>query len=153
MNALVLQLAGPRQPRGERSAPTPDRDTASFPTRSALLGALDTAQSITHQDTGALHRYAALEFTAWVDRPGGRLVDDHTTGGRQPNNQTAATRGGRDSRHAHHVRRSPLFHPARPQPQPAPAPPHRRTFPLAPGHRPRTLPTNLIDYAMKEAAA
>ncbi|MEU0741160.1 type I-E CRISPR-associated protein Cas5/CasD [Streptomyces sp. NPDC006134] len=153
MNALVLRLAGPVQPRDERSALTPGRDTASFPTRAALLCALDTAQSIPHQDTGALHHYAALEFTVQVDRPGGRLVDHQTTGGGQPNNQTAAARGGRGSRHAHRVRRSLLLHPARPQPQPAPAPPHRRTFPLAPGHRPRTLPTNLIDYAMKEAAA
>jgi hypothetical protein len=124
-----------------------------FPTRSALLGAFATAQSITHQDTGALHRYAALEFTAQVDRPGGRLVDYHTTGGGQPSNQTPATRGGRGNRHAHRVRRSPLLHPTRPQPQPAPAPQHRRTFPLTPGYRPHTLPTKLFDYAMKEAAA
>jgi CRISPR system Cascade subunit CasD len=152
VNALALRLAGPMQPRGERSAFIPARVTASFPTRSVLLGAFATAR-ITHQDTGALHRYAALEFTVQVDRPGGRIVDHHTTGGGQPNNQTAAARGGRGSRHAHRVRRSPLLRPTRPQPLPAPAPPHRGTFPLAPGHRRRTLPTNLIDYAMKEAAA
>jgi hypothetical protein len=41
------------QTGGERSAFTPDGDTAPSPRRSALLGALAAAQGITHQDTGA----------------------------------------------------------------------------------------------------
>ncbi|MFF8997475.1 hypothetical protein ACF1GW_10245 [Streptomyces achromogenes] len=102
MNALALRLAGPRQPQGERSALTPHRDTTSLPTRSAPLGAFDTAQSVTHQDTGAFHRYAA---------------------GSSPCGWTGPAAG------------SPT------------------TFPLAPDYRPRTLPTKLSDYAMKEAAA
>ncbi|MCL3992403.1 MULTISPECIES: hypothetical protein [Streptomyces] len=101
MNALALRLAGPRQPRGERPALTPDRDTASLPTRSTLLGPFGTAQSVTHQDTGAFHRYAARSSPyGWTGPAAGSST----------------------------------------------------TFPLAPD-RPRTLPTKLSDYAMKEAAA
>ncbi|MFF5370062.1 type I-E CRISPR-associated protein Cas5/CasD [Streptomyces sp. NPDC013187] len=115
---------------GERSAFTPDGDTAPSPRRSALLGALAAAQGITYQDTGALDRYAALEFTVRVDRPGGRR-----------------------SRRAHRVRHAPLLRPARPQLRTMPAPPHRGTLLPAPGYRPHTLPTKLVHYAMKEGAA
>ncbi|MEU4486813.1 type I-E CRISPR-associated protein Cas5/CasD [Streptomyces purpurascens] len=128
-NGLALRLAGPMQSGGERSAFSPDGDTAASPRRSALLGALATAQGITHQDTGALDRYAALEFTVRVDRPGGRR-----------------------SRRAHRVRNSPLLRPARPQLRTPPAPPHQETLLPAPGYR-LHMPTKLIHYAMKEAAA
>ncbi|MFJ9662147.1 type I-E CRISPR-associated protein Cas5/CasD [Streptomyces griseoflavus] len=63
MNRLVPRLAAPMQSGGEHSVFTPDGDTAPFPRRSALLGALAATQGITRQDTGALDRYAALEFT------------------------------------------------------------------------------------------
>ncbi len=130
VNGLVLQLAGPTQSEGERSAFTPDGDTAPSPRRSALLGALAAAQGITRQDTDALDRYATLEFTVRVDRPGGRR-----------------------SRRAHRVRHAPLLRPTRPQLRTTPALPHRETLLPAPGYRPHTSPTKLIHYAMKEAAA
>ncbi|WP_255311295.1 type I-E CRISPR-associated protein Cas5/CasD [Streptomyces viridosporus] len=126
----MLQLAGPTQSEGERSAFTPDGDTAPSPRRSALLGALAAAQGITRQDTDALDRYATLEFTVRVDRPGGRR-----------------------SRRAHRVRHAPLLRPTRPQLRTTPALPHRETLLPAPGYRPHTSPTKLIHYAMKEAAA
>jgi CRISPR-associated Cas5-like protein len=129
-NRPVLRLAGPMQSRGERKAFTPDGDTAPLPRRSALLGTLAAAQGITHQDTGALDRYEALEFTVRVDRPGGRR-----------------------SRRAHRVRHSPLPRPARLQLRLTPAPPHQGMLLTAPGYRPHTLPTKLVHYAMKEAAA
>ncbi|MFJ8650271.1 type I-E CRISPR-associated protein Cas5/CasD [Streptomyces sp. NPDC093546] len=94
MSGLLLRLAGPLQSWGERSAFSPDRDTAPFPTRSALTGMLAAAQGIPRHDTAALERYAALDFTVRVDRPGVRLVDYHTAGGGQPKERTAATSGG-----------------------------------------------------------
>ncbi|MGG2460585.1 type I-E CRISPR-associated protein Cas5/CasD [Streptomyces sp. RGM 3693] len=94
MTGLVLRLAGPLQSWGERSAFTPERDTAPFPTRSALIGMFAAAEGIARHDTAALQRYAALEFTVRIDRPGARLVDYHTVGGGQPKEKTAATSGG-----------------------------------------------------------
>ncbi|MGD3109456.1 type I-E CRISPR-associated protein Cas5/CasD [Streptomyces sp. YGL11-2] len=94
MTGLLLRLAGPLQSWGERSMFTADRDTAPFPTRSALIGMFAAAQGITRHDTAALHRYAALEFTVRIDRPGVRLIDYHTVGGGQPKEKTAATSGG-----------------------------------------------------------
>ncbi|MDX2821577.1 type I-E CRISPR-associated protein Cas5/CasD [Streptomyces ipomoeae] len=94
MSGLLLRLAAPLQSWGERSAFTPDRDTAPFPTRSALIGMFAAAEGIPRHDTGALDRYSALEFTVRVDRPGTRLVDYHTVGGGQPKEKTAATSGG-----------------------------------------------------------
>ncbi|MFF4509085.1 type I-E CRISPR-associated protein Cas5/CasD [Streptomyces sp. NPDC001401] len=94
MSGLLLRLAGPLQSWGERSAFTPDRDTAPFPTRSALTGMFAAAEGIHRHDTAALEHYRALEFTVRVDRPGTRLVDYHTVGGGQPKEKTAATSGG-----------------------------------------------------------
>ncbi|MFE0928978.1 type I-E CRISPR-associated protein Cas5/CasD [Streptomyces mutabilis] len=90
-----------------------------------LLGVLAAAQSITGQDTSALNHHAAPEFSVRTDRPDGRLFDYHPPRGDQLNNQNATTRDARRNRHAHRV----------------------------PGYRPHTLPTTLIDYATKEAAA
>jgi CRISPR system Cascade subunit CasD len=94
VNGLLLRLAGPLQSWGERSAFTPQRDTAPFPTRSALIGMFAAAQGIGRDDTRALEQYTDLEFTVRVDRPGLPLVDYHTVGGGQPKDQTAATSGG-----------------------------------------------------------
>ncbi|MEV5434459.1 type I-E CRISPR-associated protein Cas5/CasD [Streptomyces sp. NPDC052682] len=96
MSGLVLRLAGPLQSWGERSAFTPERDTAPFPTRSAIVGMFAAAEGIPRHDTAALGRYTALEFTVRVDRPGLRLVDYHTVGGGQPKDKTAATSGGKN---------------------------------------------------------
>ena len=94
MNGLLLRLAGPLQSWGERSAFSPQRDTAPFPTRSALIGMFAAAQGIGRDDTLALEQYTDLEITVRVDRPGQPLVDYHTVGGGQHKDQTAATSGG-----------------------------------------------------------
>ncbi|MEU2900635.1 type I-E CRISPR-associated protein Cas5/CasD [Streptomyces sp. NPDC001273] len=93
MSGLLLRLAGPLQSWGERSAFASVRDTAPFPTRSALIGMFAAAEGI-GRDGGGLDRYEDLRFTVRVDRPGIRLVDYHTVGGGFPKNRTAATSGG-----------------------------------------------------------
>lgn len=93
MSGLLLRLAGPLQSWGERSAFASVRDTALFPTRSALVGMFAAAEGI-GRDEGGLDRYQDLRFTVRVDRPGIRLVDYHTVGGGFPKNRTAATSGG-----------------------------------------------------------
>ncbi|MFF2101741.1 type I-E CRISPR-associated protein Cas5/CasD [Streptomyces sp. NPDC058202] len=93
MSGLLLRLAGPLQSWGERSAFNPVRDTASFPTRSALVGLFAAAEGI-GRDDGGLDRYDTLRITVRVDRPGIRLTDYHTVGGGQPKARTAATSGG-----------------------------------------------------------
>ncbi|MFI1393237.1 type I-E CRISPR-associated protein Cas5/CasD [Streptomyces griseoaurantiacus] len=93
MSGLVLRLAGPLQSWGERSAFTPVRDTAPFPTRSALIGLFAAAEGIGRGD-GGIDRYDSLQITVRVDRPGTRIVDYHTVGGGMPKARTAATSGG-----------------------------------------------------------
>ncbi|MFF5538631.1 type I-E CRISPR-associated protein Cas5/CasD [Streptomyces cinerochromogenes] len=93
MSGLLLRLAGPLQSWGERSAFTPVRDSAPFPTRSALTGILAAAEGLGRDDAG-IDAYDSLQFTVRVDRPGVRLVDYHTVGGGFPKAQTAATSGG-----------------------------------------------------------
>ncbi|MFI6019028.1 type I-E CRISPR-associated protein Cas5/CasD [Streptomyces sp. NPDC051287] len=94
MNGLLLRLAGPLQSWGERSPFAPDRDTAPFPTRSALTGMFAAAEGIPRHNTAALDPYTALELTVRIDRPGHPLVDYHTAGGGRPKDQTPATSGG-----------------------------------------------------------
>jgi CRISPR system Cascade subunit CasD len=69
------------------------RDTAPFPTRSALIGLFAAAEGIGRGD-GRLDRYDSLRITVRVDRPGIRIVDYHTVGGGMPKARTAATSGG-----------------------------------------------------------
>ncbi|WP_435224322.1 type I-E CRISPR-associated protein Cas5/CasD [Streptomyces sp. Tue6028] len=92
MSGLLLRLAGPLQSWGERSAFTPVRDTAPFPTRSALTGLFAAAEGIGRGDS--IDDYHALQITVRVDRPGLRLTDYHTVGGGQPKARTAATSAG-----------------------------------------------------------
>ncbi len=92
MSGLLLRLAGPLQSWGERSAFTPVRDTAPFPTRSALIGMFAAAEGIGRGQS--LDRYQDLRLTVRVDRPGVRLVDYHTAGGGFPKDRTAATSAG-----------------------------------------------------------
>ncbi|MGW0995313.1 type I-E CRISPR-associated protein Cas5/CasD [Streptomyces sp. NPDC002523] len=94
MSGLILRLAGPLQSWGERSAFSPVRDTAPFPTRSALTGLFAAAEGIGRDDAGGLDRYRPLRFTVRVDRPGTPLVDYHTVGGGLPKARTVATSGG-----------------------------------------------------------
>lgn len=93
MSGLLLRLAGPLQSWGERSVFTPVRDTAPFPTRSALIGMFAAAQGLGRSD-GGLEWYQDVRLTVRVDRPGVRLVDYHTVGGGFPKARTAATSGG-----------------------------------------------------------
>nr|WP_202519469.1 type I-E CRISPR-associated protein Cas5/CasD [Streptomyces sp. SID1034] len=87
-----MRLAGPLQSWGERSAFT-HRDSAPFPTRSALIGMFAAAEG--RPRGSSLLPYADLQFTIRVDRPGQRLVDYHTVGGGYPDHLTAATSGGK----------------------------------------------------------
>jgi CRISPR system Cascade subunit CasD len=93
VSGLLIRLAGPLQSWGERSAFTPERDTAPFPTRSALIGMFAAAEGIGRGDAG-LEKYRELRLTVRVDRPGTRLIDYHTVGGGFPKDRTAATSGG-----------------------------------------------------------
>ncbi|MEU8653735.1 type I-E CRISPR-associated protein Cas5/CasD [Streptomyces sp. NPDC048737] len=93
MNAILLRLAGPLQSWGERSAFTAVRDTAPFPTRSALIGLFAAAEGIGRDDT-LPDDYDHLRLTVRVDRPGVRVIDYHTVGGGLPKARTAATSGG-----------------------------------------------------------
>ncbi|MBM9624691.1 type I-E CRISPR-associated protein Cas5/CasD [Streptomyces zhihengii] len=93
MSGFLLRLAGPLQSWGERSAFAPVRDTAPFPTRSALIGMFAAAEGIGRHD-GGLDRYQDLHLTVRVDRPGVRLIDYHTAGGGFPKERTPATSAG-----------------------------------------------------------
>ncbi|MFB8020824.1 type I-E CRISPR-associated protein Cas5/CasD [Streptomyces rubiginosohelvolus] len=94
MSGLLLRLAGPLQSWGERSAFTPVRETAPFPTRSALVGMFAAAEGIARGDTAGLKKYAQVRLTVRIDRPGTLLEDYHTVGGGFPKERTAATSGG-----------------------------------------------------------
>ncbi|MFF1560981.1 type I-E CRISPR-associated protein Cas5/CasD [Streptomyces sp. NPDC058279] len=94
MTGLLLRLAGPLQSWGERSAFTPMRDTAGFPTRSGLIGMFAAAQGLARG--ASLNQYDALEITVRIDRPGVLLTDYHTVGGGMPTHLTAATSGGKN---------------------------------------------------------
>ncbi|MFE8911079.1 type I-E CRISPR-associated protein Cas5/CasD [Streptomyces globisporus] len=94
MSGLLLRLAGPLQSWGERSAFTPVRETATFPTRSALIGMFAAAEGLPRSDTAGLKKYEQVRLTVRVDRPGTLLEDYHTVGGGFPKERTAATSGG-----------------------------------------------------------
>ncbi|WP_262386863.1 type I-E CRISPR-associated protein Cas5/CasD [Streptomyces sp. TRM49041] len=89
---MLLRLAGPLQSWGERSAFNTERDSAAFPTRSALIGMFAAAQGLNREHD--LSRYRDLSLIVRVDRPGTRLVDYHTVGGGLPKEQTLVTAGG-----------------------------------------------------------
>lgn len=92
MSGIILRLAGPLQSWGERSA-FGERDSAAFPTRSGLIGLLESAQG--HPRGHKLDDYREVEFTIRVDRPGVRLVDFHTIGGGLPTPWTVPTAAGK----------------------------------------------------------
>ncbi|MFD9099342.1 type I-E CRISPR-associated protein Cas5/CasD [Streptomyces collinus] len=89
-----MRLAGPLQSWGEHSAFSRNRDTASFPTRSGIIGMCAAAEGIARDDKQALASYQELQFVIRVDRPGKRLIDYHTVGGGQPKELTAAASAG-----------------------------------------------------------
>ncbi|MFF3403549.1 type I-E CRISPR-associated protein Cas5/CasD [Streptomyces sp. NPDC002659] len=99
MNGLLLRLAGPHMAFGEYNA-FHYRDTAPFPTRSALIGMFAAADGRPRDtaltpdpDTGAVP-YADLVFTVRIDRPGTRHTDFHTAGGGRPRQQGLRTSSG-----------------------------------------------------------
>ncbi|MFK0172603.1 type I-E CRISPR-associated protein Cas5/CasD [Streptomyces sp. NPDC090306] len=88
---LLLRLAGPLQSWGEHSHFN-DRDTLSFPSRSALTGLLAAALGRPRE-----HRLDDLDLivTVRVDRPGSRLRDFHTVGGGLSGDRTVVTAEGK----------------------------------------------------------
>ncbi|MFF1932885.1 type I-E CRISPR-associated protein Cas5/CasD [Streptomyces sp. NPDC058228] len=99
MNGLLLRLSAPLMSFGEHAA-FHYRDTAPFPTRSALIGMFTAADGRSREDaltpnpkTGATP-YADLVLTIRADRPGTRHTDFHTTGGGRPSRQGLRTSSG-----------------------------------------------------------
>lgn len=92
MSGLLFRLAGPLQSWGEHSA-FGERDTCRFPTRSGLVGMFAAAEG--RRRTDPVDRYAALEITVRIDRPGVPLVDFHTVGGGYPPPLTVPTAEGK----------------------------------------------------------
>lgn len=80
MNTLFLRLEGPLQAWGLR-ARWGERDTATEPTKSGLIGLLGCALGI-HRDDRRLRELSdTLRLGIRVDRPGTIVRDYHTTGG------------------------------------------------------------------------
>lgn len=101
MTGFLLHLAAPLQSWGEHSAFT-HRDTASHPTRSALIGMLASALGIPRAEAVAdgphrevlFTRLTRVRFTVRVDRPGTVMGDFHTVGGGYPQHLTVPTAKG-----------------------------------------------------------
>ncbi|MFF2508679.1 type I-E CRISPR-associated protein Cas5/CasD [Streptomyces sp. NPDC058067] len=89
---LLLHLSGPLQSWGERSRFN-ERDTATGPTRSGLIGLF--AAALGRRRDEPLSDLRALHFTVRFDRPGTRLRDFHTVGGGMPRHLTVATAEGK----------------------------------------------------------
>jgi CRISPR system Cascade subunit CasD len=89
---LLLHLTGPLQSWGERSRFN-QRDTALFPTRSALIGVIAAACGY-HRDWSP-EDLRRLRFAVRTDRPGTLLRDFHTVGGGLPNRLTVPTAEGK----------------------------------------------------------
>jgi len=93
MTGLLLRLAAPMQSWGDHSTFTV-RDTATVPTRSALIGMIAAAQGRRRGEP--VSDLLALDFTVRIDRPGTVMQDYHTVGGGLPPAQTVPTaEGGR----------------------------------------------------------
>ncbi|GAA0439769.1 type I-E CRISPR-associated protein Cas5/CasD [Streptomyces luteireticuli] len=97
MSGLILRLAGPLQSWGERGV-FHHRDTAAFPTRSALIGMFAAAQGRTREHALAPYPHLPgtpshrdLRFTLRIDRPGRLHRDFHTVGGGYPRQHTLRT--------------------------------------------------------------
>ncbi|MFI2116680.1 type I-E CRISPR-associated protein Cas5/CasD [Streptomyces rubiginosohelvolus] len=75
---LLLRLAGPMQSWGLHSHFN-ERDTASFPTRSGVIGML--ASALGRHRGQPIDDLTALQLTVRTDRPGVLLRDLHTVGG------------------------------------------------------------------------
>jgi CRISPR system Cascade subunit CasD len=91
VTGLLLRLAGPLQSWGDHSTFT-ERDTRTYPTRSALIGLFASALG-RHRDE-PIDDLTDLAITIRVDRPGTLLRDFHTIGGGLPREQTTPTADG-----------------------------------------------------------
>ncbi|MFD0883238.1 type I-E CRISPR-associated protein Cas5/CasD [Streptosporangium algeriense] len=96
---FLLHLSGPLQSWGERSRFN-QRDTATAPTRSGLIGMIAAARGLRrdtlgHDPDGPLAEIRALRFTVRIDRPGTLLRDFHTVGGGMPRSLTVITAEGK----------------------------------------------------------
>ncbi len=92
MTGLLLRLAGPMQSWGDHSTFSV-RDTATVPTRSAMIGMIAAAQGRHRGEPfGDL---APVQFTVRVDRPGTVMSDFHTVGGGAPPERTVPTAEGK----------------------------------------------------------
>ncbi|HEY0739683.1 MAG TPA: type I-E CRISPR-associated protein Cas5/CasD, partial [Herpetosiphonaceae bacterium] len=79
-NTLFLQLEGPLQSWGVR-AHWEERDTASEPTKSGVIGLIGCALGLRRDDDQLRVLSDGLRMGVRVDRAGSLLVDYHTTGG------------------------------------------------------------------------
>lgn len=89
---FLLHLSGPLQSWGERSRFN-QRDTATAPTRSGLIGMIAAAFGRRREE--AVADLKALRFTVRIDRPGTLLRDFHTVGGGMPRDLTVITAEGK----------------------------------------------------------
>ncbi|MER5556709.1 type I-E CRISPR-associated protein Cas5/CasD [Streptomyces sp. NPDC002793] len=89
---LLLRLTGPLQSWGLHSHFN-ERDTATFPTRSGVIGMLASALG-RHRDQ-PIDDLTALQLTVRTDRPGVLLRDLHTVGGGLPGKATVTTAEGK----------------------------------------------------------
>ncbi|MCX5115178.1 type I-E CRISPR-associated protein Cas5/CasD [Streptomyces sp. NBC_00378] len=89
---LLLRLAGPLQSWGLHSHFN-ERDTATFPTRSGIIGLL--ASALGRRRDQPINDLAALHMTVRTDRPGVMLRDLHTVGGGLPAKATVTTAEGK----------------------------------------------------------
>jgi CRISPR system Cascade subunit CasD len=80
MDTLFLRLEGPLQAWGLR-ARWSERDTATAPTKSGVIGLLGCALGLRRDDTRLRELSQELRMGVRVDRPGTLLRDYHTTGG------------------------------------------------------------------------
>ncbi|MEU7183216.1 MULTISPECIES: type I-E CRISPR-associated protein Cas5/CasD [Streptomyces] len=89
---LLLHLAGPLQSWGTRSHYN-ERDTATHPTRSGIIGLLAACLGRTRGEP--VDDLARLSLTTRADRPGTVLRDLHTVGGGLPPKLTVTTAEGK----------------------------------------------------------
>ncbi|MFG2895080.1 type I-E CRISPR-associated protein Cas5/CasD [Streptomyces sp. NPDC048248] len=89
---LLLHLAGPLQSWGTRSHYN-ERDTATHPTRSGIIGLL--AACLGRRRGDSTEDLARLSLTTRTDRPGVLLRDLHTVGGGLPAKGTVTTAEGK----------------------------------------------------------
>jgi CRISPR system Cascade subunit CasD len=80
MHTLFLRLEGPLQSWGLR-ARWGERDTASEPTKSGVIGLLGCCLGLRRDSSELQHLSQALRMGVRVDSPGVLLRDYHTTGG------------------------------------------------------------------------